>query len=184
MKGHIHISNITAFFVFSILTCSCSINYASNQVAWENNSPEFTFNTAVLSRYEKNLITFSLQSDRIEQYSKTDMTWAKDATFQTWDENSEIDTEGSCGLLGITGNGEAVTFYSDIVLHNIKKDAVLKTDSLFWNTETSLAVSSVKDTTTLTSGEIEIEGYGFSANGDNNNYLYTSNVSGTIQTKD
>ncbi len=174
-----------SLFLFFPLLASCSLNYAQNQVE-TSTSPEFTLRTASFFRYEDNAISFSLDSPRIEQYASPAVTYVEDAEFSSYSKEGVLETKGSCKLLGISQTNRQddseLSFYGEVRLEKLDDGTILEADALKWNTGTGKVASPSQKITTMTRGEMTLEGMGFSAREKGSEFSFASDVSGFIIT--
>ena len=164
-----------------LLACSCSLSY-NVQAQDESRVPEFTFRDAHFKRYEDNEQTFSVEAKRMEQYAAYPVTYAQDAEFKIWNEDNEVETEGSCGLLGMHSDGQHFTLFRDILIKNYKQEMELHADKLKWNAENGQIVSDTISTVQVIKGNLTISGTGFSADSKTKDFSFATSANGSIET--
>lgn|SRR5574344_27226 len=178
---------IFSFHLVSVLLAaivplaSCSINY-NQEAPDESTIPEFVFNDATFYRYENSKLSMALQAARLEQYKNDGASYARSVTFQSWNDKSEIDTEGSVGLLCINTKDNIYTLFNDIIIKNNEQKVEIHADNLKWNSDTEQLTSGRNDTVVLKRDDVELEGKGFSASGVSRAFSFTQPVKGTIET--
>ncbi len=168
---------------FLTLASSCSLSYSS-QAQDESRVPEFTFRDASFNRYEDNERTFSLEATRMEQYSAYPVTYAQDAEFKVWNEKDEVETEGSCGLLGMHSDGQHFTLFRDIFIKNYEQQMEIHADKLKWNAENGQIVSDTLSTVELIKDNLAIKGTGFSADSKTHDFKFSTSADGSIESDD
>ena len=168
-----------ARMIFVLLTLSsCTLRYGQ-QVNSEDSVPELTFSNVQLTRYEEANPSLQLNAIQIEQY-KNNSIYAQDATFTTWNKEQEVETEGSCVLLGIETKEERYTLFNNILIKNYSENVRIQADSLRWNGKTEQLTSGANDRVTLTKDDMQLTGTGFSASGISRQYSFSGKVSGTV----
>lgn len=174
---------LTQAFLFASLLISCSLNYGE-QVKAEGVVPEFVFNNARFSRYENKKKTMELDAESLEQYKSDSASFAKNATFKTWNKEGNLDTEGKCVLLGLNTNDKIYTMFNDIILKNIDQELEIHAQNLKWDGKTEQLVSGKNDIVRIKRGSLELEGKGFSASGVSKSFSFSQKVQGTIIEKE
>ena len=174
---------ICALSVLIFLSVSCSLKYGENVNAEETN-PEFVFNHARLVRYEKGSETVVVNADNIEQYKDSDITYSKNVTFTTYDDDHKVETEGYCGLLYADNENELYELYDGIKLYNRSQNTNFFANMLKWNGKTEQLTGARRDTAKIEKDGTVIYGTGFSASGVSKTYSFAGTVSGQIEAKD
>ena len=163
------------------------MDYTQNKSV-ESTSPEFTLKAASFYRYEDNIISFSLDSPRIEQYASPSTTFVEDAVFSSYSRQGALETTGRCSLLGIDQSGEngsqELTFYGSVVLERLDDGMTLEGDAVKWNTGTGTLASPKTAVTTLVREGLTLEGMGFAAREKEGEFQFSSEVAGFIVTDD
>ena len=171
---------VASFLIFST---SCSLKYSETVNAEETN-PEFVFNHAKLVRYEKSKETVVVNADNIEQYKDSDITYGKNVTFTTYDDDHKVETEGYCGLLYADSDKEQYELYDGIKLYNRSQNTNFFANMLKWNGKTEQLTGARRDTAKIEKDGTVIYGTGFSASGVSKTYSFAGTVSGQIEAKD
>lgn len=177
---------LTKVFLFLciISSFSCSLNYTTENVP-EAKVPEFIFTNASLYRYEKNKISMKLNAENLEQYKNKNESYAKKASFYTFNEKNEIETEGSCYFLAMDSKKEIYTLFNNVLIKHHPQHITLKAQNLLWNGNTEQLISGKQDKVFLTKDNLQVEGTGFSASSISNSYKFLDNVKGSfIQNED
>lgn len=176
MKGFVAV--LLAVICFS----SCSLKYDS-EVSAEDVNPEFVFYETKMTRYENNKKTAEVYADQLEEYKNSDIAYAKNVTFKTFDNKQENDTEGFCGLLYADTANDIYELYDGIRLFSKKNDAVFRANILRWNAASEQLTSGRTDMVRIEKDGTAIVGSGFSASGVSGKYYFTGSVSGSIETE-
>ena len=161
----------SALSLLIFCSAACSLKYSETVNAEETN-PEFIFNHAKLVLYENGKETVVVNADNIEQYKDSDITYGKNVTFTTYDDDHKVETEGYCGLLYADNDKEQYELYDGIKLYNRSQNTYFFANMLKWN-----GAKIEKDGTV-------IYGTGFSASGVSKTYSFAGTVSGQIEAKD
>lgn len=172
---------IIHLFATSLCLCvisSCSIKYDSEFSPDETN-PELTFTQATLYKIEEGNLKMQLNSTLIEQY-KNDNSYAENAEFFTWDNNNELDTTGSCQIMGIDQRNEIYTLLNDIEINSNSNNLEIKTDALRWNGKNQQLTSNRESDVYIKHDDMVITGKGFSASGISKSYSFSSAVTGEM----
>lgn len=178
VKGQLICRSLFFLLSFTMLE-SCSLNYEVTKKETLHSSPELSFQTAIFNRYENNKVTVSVSAEKIEQYT-SNISYAKQASFDFWNTSNERELTGSCRLLGMQTYKNIFTLYDDIHITDIKNESDILATALKWNSEKKSLVSDKSKTVHLSKKSMEIEGVCFSADGQTNSFEFTSGVSGTI----
>ncbi len=168
--------------IFLPLLFSCSIKY-ENEVSASESNPELTFTNATFYRYENNQLKIQLTSSLIEQY-KSDLSFAQDAVFSSWDKDGQLDTSGSCKILSMDTRKEVYTFLNDIQIESQSNAITLTADALRWNGKTEQLTSNRDTPVFISKDDMTISGLGFSASAVSKSYSFASQISGEIFTND
>ena len=170
-------------FILIFLSFSCSLKYSETVNAEETN-PEFVFNHARLVRYENGNESVVVNADNIEQYKDSDITYGKNVTFTTYDDEQKIETEGYCGLLYADSEKELYELYDGIKLYNRSQNTNFFANMLKWNGKTEQLTGARRDTAKIEKEGTVIYGTGFSASGVSKTFSFAGTVSGQIEAKD
>lgn len=167
------------FLIGCTLLASCSLNYEDNRKESLHSSPELSFQTVIFNRYENNKITVSVSADKIEQYT-SNVSYAKQASFDFWNEKNERQVTGSCKLMSIQTYKNIFALYDDIQITDIKNESEINASALKWDSGKKFLVSDKSKMVRLSKKKIEIEGTCFSAAEETNSFEFASGVSGII----
>jgi len=168
---------------FSFLNLSCSLKYQETVNAEETN-PEFVFTNAKLIRYEDGEETVVVNADNIEQYKDSDITYGKNVSFTTYDDEHKVETEGYCGYLYADTEAELYELYDNIKLFNYVQNTNFFANMLKWNGKTEQLTGGRRDTAKIEKDGTVIYGTGFSASGVSKSFSFSGTVSGEIEAKD
>ena len=162
---------------------SCSLNYLQGQNS-EDSIPEFCFINANYTKYESSRRNVTLKAGQLEQYKSDNAVFAKNASFETFDEDENTETSGSCQLIAAATKKEIYTLYGDIILSLPKQDMEIEADTLNFNKKTEQITSGKSSEVHLTKKDVTMQGYGFSASGVSKSFSFVDTVSGIIDTDD
>ena len=186
MKTRTKLTKITVILltqVFMLLNFSCSLKYSENVNAEETN-PEFVFTHAKMVRYKEGDESVVVHADSIEQYKDSDITYGKNVSFTTYDEEGKVETEGSCGYLYADTEEEVYQLFDGIKLFNKDQNTNFFANMLKWNGKTEQLTGGKRDTARIEKDGTVIYGTGFSASGVSKTYSFSGTVSGEIEAKD
>jgi LPS export ABC transporter protein LptC len=175
---------IPVFLLFGSLTGGCSLKYGEDTLNVEEKEPEFIFSGAEFKRYENSKNTVSMHAEKLEQYKGGSKTYADNVDFRILNNDGNVDTEGSCGLLASDSQAQKYSLYNGIQIFNHSRNVQIKADQLRWNGKNEQLTSGRNDTITIIKEGTTIRGSGFSASGVNNEFAFTGAVSGTVDTND
>ena len=171
---------MSAFLIFCI---SCSLKYDQTVNAEETN-PEFVFTHAKMIRYKNSEESVKVFADSIEQYKDSDITYGKNVSFTTYDDEQKVETEGSCGFLYADSEKEIYELYDGIKLYNKAQNTNFFANMLKWNGKTEQLTGGKRDSARIEKDGTVIYGTGFSASGVSKTYSFSGTVSGEIEAKD
>ena len=168
-------------FLFALLQ-SCSLNYGNES---ENDTayPEFTFYKTTLVRYENARQTLEMSAEQIEKYRGSASTYAKNASFATWDNSGKKENEGKCSLLKADSDEKQYTLLDGIKLKSLSQDFEIEATSLFYDGKNEEMISGKNELVVLTRDNLQMEGRGFSASGVDKSFSFSGKVDGSITTK-
>lgn len=169
--------------LFMIIFSSCSLKYGENVNAEETN-PEFVFKHAKLIRYKNAEESAVVSAESIEQYKNSDITYGKNVTFTTYDEEGKVETEGSCGYLYADTDSEIYELYDGIKIRNNDQNTNFSANMLKWDGKTEQLTGGKRDTAKIEKEGTVIYGTGFSASGVSKTFSFSGTVSGQIETKE
>jgi len=172
------------FLIFTILfSFSCSLNYKNSENS-ESSIPEFSFKNAAYTKYENSKKSVSLTASQLEQYKSDNAVFAKDASFQTFDDKGQDETKGQCELISADTKKELYTLYGNIELDLPKQEMQISAQSLKFNKKSEQITSGSYDEVTLRKKDVLMEGHSFSASGVSKSFSFADAVEGTITTSD
>lgn len=176
------LKNLSVIFITALFS-SCSLEYYKGQSS-EDTTPEFIFNNASFSQYEDGKTKITLQAEKIEQYKSDNSTYAENAEFTSYNNEGEIETTGSCGLLEAKSSEEKYTLFKNIRVNMISQKMEVKAESLAFDKKTEQITSGYDSTVELSKDEMNVSGTGFSGSGVSKSFAFDYGVSGTIETGD
>lgn len=174
-------SLFVALFFSCIYFSSCSLKY-SEETHTENTTPEFIFSKAEYTQYKDNKPSLQLKADSLEQYESDGAMFGEGVSFQTWNKNNELETEGSCGLLDSDTKNNMYTMFNNITIKSHSHNIEIFADNMRWNGKTEQLTTGKTDKVTIKRDDIQIEGRGFSASGVTRSFSFSEPVSGSIET--
>ena len=177
------VSGLISLIFASSLFLSCSLKYDEGSES-KNITPELKFENLQFRRYEDEKITMKLYAEQMEQYKGNGSAYAKKTSFETWDSEGNLTSEGSCILLGMDREKETYLLFNDIIMNNIEQNFKIYAQKLKWDSKTKQLTSSADEKIYLLRDDVEMEGYGFSASGVSKSFSFEKPVTGTITTKD
>lgn len=160
---------------------SCSLEYYKSQNS-ESVIPEFIFNNASFSRYEVGKSKIKLYSEKIEQYKSDSSTYAKNAKFDTFDDDGNLETTGQCGILEMKTETENYKFFKNIQLNMLSQKMEVKAQTLSFNKKSEQITSDYNSEVQLSKNGMQVTGTGFSASGISKTFIFENGASGTIET--
>lgn len=169
-------------FFLTIVSLSCSLNYANGENS-EDKIPEFSFTHAEYIKYESSKKTVSLHAEKLEQYKNDGSVFAKNAVFETYNDD-EIEMKGSSELLSADSRNELYTLFGRINLFIADQNMEIATQSLMLNRKSEQLTSGINDEVMLTKDDTVVTGRGFSASGISRTYSFLGYVDGVIKTND
>jgi len=69
-----------------LITASCSLKY-EDVVEVESRVPELVFQDLLMTRYEDNKVTLEMSAEILEQYKKSDESFAQGVEFTAYDDD-------------------------------------------------------------------------------------------------
>lgn len=169
-------------FFLTIVSLSCSLNYANGENS-EDKIPEFSFTHAEYIKYESSKKTVSLYAEKLEQYKNDGSVFAKNAVFETYNDD-KIEMKGSSELLSADSRNELYTLFGRINLFIADQNMEIATQSLMLNRKSEQLTSGINDEVMLTKDDTVVTGRGFSASGISRTYSFLGYVDGVIKTND
>lgn len=172
-----------AVLAFAAIFASCSLEYYKAQSS-EDLLPEFIFNGASFSRYENGKAKINLQAEKIEQYKSDGSTYAQNAEFDSYDDDGNLETTGSCGLLEAKPGDEKYKLFKNINLNMVSQKMEIKAESLSFDKKSEQITSDFDSQVHLSKSGMNVSGTGFSGSGVSKSFVFEHGVSGTIETND
>ena len=173
-----------ALVIFACLfSFSCSLKY-SDTVDVDDKVPELQFSGTKITRYENDKITVEMSADSVEQYKDSSESYAKNLSFQAYNDENEVSTEGSCGFLYADTSKELYELFDGIELYNHSDKTNFFADMLRWNKKTEQLTSGVNSTVRVEKEDTVMEGRGFAASGVSKTFSFSGGVNGDIETSD
>lgn len=173
---------MTALISFSLLT-SCSLKY-SETVNSEDKVPEFVFEDTKLVRYENQKPTLEVSAATLEQYKNTNETYGKAVSFVSYDDEGNVETEGSCGIIFADTGTKVYELYDDINVYNAPEKMRFYANMLRWNGRSEQLTSGRGDMVKIEKDDTIMRGSGFSASGISKTFSFRGNITGTIETSE
>ncbi len=168
---------------FCLFCISCSLKYQETVDVGER-VPEFVFEESELTRYEDNQPTLEMSAETLEQYSGNKESYGKNVDFSARNDDGEITTEGSCGVLYINNDKKIYELYDNIELNNYDEKVRFYADILRWNEKTEQLTSGRGSMVKIEKDDTIIRGSAFSASGISKQFSFRGNVTGSIETSD
>lgn len=168
---------IAGFFIFSLFLSSCSLKY-KRELLSENSVPEISFENISLKRYSDNAKTVELTSELLEQYKDTNLAYARNVSFNSFDSSAKINSTGKAALLGINSRDEVYTVFDGIEFVDLDQEIEINGDSLKWNGKSQQLVSAKDKEITIKKDSLVITGKSFSASAISNTFLFSDSVHG------
>lgn len=180
MKKLNRISNI---FLAALTITSCSLKYTET-VNSEDRVPEFVFEDTKLVRYENMRPTLEVNAGMLEQYKNSNETYGKDISFTSYDDEGQLETEGSCGIIYADTGKKIYELYDDINVYNAPEKMRFYASVLKWNGKSEQLTSGRSDMVKIEKDDTIMRGSGFSASAISKTFSFRGNITGTIETTD
>jgi len=162
---------------------SCSLQYEQS-VNTKDSVPEIIFTNVNFSRFERNSQKLNLSSTRLEEYKSDGAYFAQDAKFITWDQDGNLDTSGSCGLIGINPNKNTYSLLNGVEIENKSQNLKITSNAMQWNSQTEQLIFPKEDEVHFFHDGLELSGAGFSASGVSGKFEFEGPVEGSFSTDD
>jgi LPS export ABC transporter protein LptC len=181
---------IGSILIFGI---SCSLEYDSDEKEDTTRSPEFLFSGISLQRVENSVTKIMLYAEELEQYKDENSIYAKNVSFQHFDDAGMLDITGSCGLVSADNDTEIYNMFANVQVTSYEQDMTVTAENFKWNTKTEQMISGADDLVNIVYGrvtdptdtgktQVTISGTGFSASGVSRIYQFGAAVTGVIDT--
>ena len=177
------------YFLLIIILGSCSLNYdTENQLT--SQSPEFVFTNPKYFRINEGKLNMEITASTIEQYASDETMYAKNITFELFNDDGEKSAEGKGNLLSANLETGLYYLFDNIIIKNFEKNITITASSIKWNDESEQLTTEINNPSEsqvfITSDDdpkFKIQGYGFSGSGFDHSFNFTGEVSGEITTK-
>lgn len=150
----------------------------------EDKVPEFVFEDTKMVRYENQKPSLEVTAATLEQYKDSNETYGKDIAFTSYDDEGNVETEGSCGIIFADSGKKLYELYDDIDVYNAPEKMRFYASVLRWDGQTEQLTSGRSDMVKIEKDDTIMRGSGFSASGISKTFSFRGNITGTIETKD
>ena len=174
---------MTVVFLLCLVLPSCSLKYAET-VNSEDKVPEFVFEDTKMVRYENQKPSLEVTAATLEQYKDSNETYGKDIAFTSYDDEGNVETEGSCGIIFADSGKKLYELYDDIDVYNAPEKMRFYASVLRWNGQTEQLTSGRSDMVKIEKDDTIMRGSGFSASGVSKTFSFRGNITGAIETDD
>lgn len=161
---------------------ACSVNYG-NVYETEDTVPELMLDEAVFKRVKDSKVSSLIQSKRLEEFKDGGTVLAQDIQFESKDENGQVNSFGSAGLMKADTINEVYEFYNGIHIEAPERGFVIDGESLRWNGKTEQLSGEKGKTVTVKKDGVTLSGSGFSASAISESFSFSSNVGGVYVDK-
>lgn len=165
-----------------VILSGCSLKY-DDTLDVGARIPELIFQDTKMTRYEDNSVTFEMTAGILEQYKKSSETFAKNVEFNSYSDNGELDTEGSCGYLFTDTKKEIYELYDSIQLYNHSENTKFYANVLRWNANNEQLIGGRGDMVRIEKDDAVIRGTGFAASGITKEFSFRGTITGDIEAK-
>ena len=111
-------------------------------------------------------------------------TYGKDITFTSYDDEGQLETEGSCGIIYADTGKKIYELYDDINVYNAPEKMRFYASVLKWNGKSEQLTSGRSDMVKIEKDDTIMRGSGFSASAISKTFSFRGNITGTIETTD
>lgn len=160
-----------------VMLSACSLDYGREE-STEATVPEFVFVGAHFVRVEAKKRTMQIDAEKLEQYKSDGSSYARGASFKTYDKSEAVDTEGSCGLVALDVSNERYKLYDGIAISIVSQEMKLYAETLQFNGKTEQLTSGRDDVVSIERKNAVVSGTGFSASGVSRSFSFLSGVHG------
>ena len=161
---------------------ACSLRY-EQQTSMEDKIPEFLFENVSFERYLSGQKSFLLEAQVLEQYKRTNESYGKNVSFYNWNEDGEVETTGSCDMLGIDPASNIYLLFNNVFVQDIPNELEIKGQHLKWNGNTEQLTTDSLEKVYIKHKDLTLEGSGFSASGISKTFSFTGQVNGVYEDK-
>lgn len=164
--------------VFLCAACaSCSVNY-DNIYDTEGTVPELMLDEAVFKRVRDSKVSSEIQSKRLEEFKDGGTVLAQDIQFESKNDDGQVNSFGSAGLMKADTQNEVYEFYKGIHIEAPDRGFVIDGESLRWNGKTEQLTGEKDKAVTIKKDGVVLSGNGFSASAISESFSFASNVGG------
>lgn len=174
---------ISAIVFLSVAAASCSVNY-DNIYDTEGTVPELMLDEAVFKRIKDSKAVSEIQSKRLEEFKDGGTVLAQDIQFESKNDNGEVNSFGSAGLMKADTQKELYEFYNGIHIEAPERGLVIDGESLRWNGKTEQLTGEKDKSVTIKKDGVALSGSGFSASAISESFSFASNVGGVYVDKE
>ncbi len=128
--------------------------------------------------------TLEVNAGMLEQYKNSNETYGKDITFTSYDDEGQLETEGSCGIIYADTGKKIYELYDDINVYNAPEKMRFYASVLKWNGKSEQLTSGRSDMVKIEKDDTIMRGSGFSASAISKTFSFRGNITGTIETTD
>ena len=168
--------------ILSVAAASCSVNY-DNIYDTEGTVPELMLDEAVFKRVKDSKVSSEIQSKRLEEFKDSGTVLAQDIQFESRNDEGNVNSFGSAGLMKADTNKEIYEFYNGIHIEAPERGVVIDGDSLRWNGKTEQLSGEKEKSVTIKKDGVTLSGSGFSASAVSESFSFASNVGGVYVDK-
>jgi LPS export ABC transporter protein LptC len=168
--------------ILSVAAASCSVNY-DNIYDTEGTVPELMLDEAVFKRVKDSKVSSEIQSKRLEEFKDSGTVLAQDIQFESRNDEGDVNSFGSAGLMKADTNKEIYEFYNGIHIEAPERGVVIDGDSLRWNGKTEQLSGEKEKSVTIKKDGVTLSGSGFSASAVSESFSFASNVGGVYVDK-
>ena len=163
--------------ILSVAAASCSVNY-DNIYDTEGTVPELMLDEAVFKRVKDSKVSSEIQSKRLEEFKDSGTVLAQDIQFESRNDEGDVNSFGSAGLMKADTKNEVYEFYNGIRIEAPDRGFVIYGDSLRWNGKTEQLTGEKTKPVTIKKDGVTLSGSGFSASAVSESFSFSSNVGG------
>ena len=128
--------------------------------------------------------TLEVNAGMLEQYKNSNETYGKDISFTSYDDEGQLETEGSCGIIYADTGKKVYELYDDINVYNAPEKMRFYASVLKWNGKSEQLTSGRSDMVKIEKDDTIMRGSGFSASAISKTFSFRGNITGTIETTD
>lgn len=150
-----------------------------------DNIPDNIIENFLYTSVDDGSITFSLYSQKAENYSQKNETILEKVVFREYNLKNEITTEGTAekGLIHTDSDDAELT--GSLIIYSAENEAEITADYLYWNdAEKTLRGSSIGKVFLLKDSGTQISGIGFTGNMKTKIFNFESDVKGVYHYED